>query len=147
LDDFNTGQDYGYHSFLESIDVLLMGRKTYEQILTFGDWPYPSKPCWVFSQKKRKSIHSKVSITNLPPEALLENLVKEGLTQSWLVGGANLIHYFRQKNLINEYILSIMPLLLGSGVPLFRDQKFESKLQTTRIKDYPNGVVQIHYRK
>jgi dihydrofolate reductase len=146
LNDFENGQDYGYKSFLESIDALLIGRKTYEQILTFGDWPYSSKPSWVFSHRKFENKNPEISITSQPPESLLSKFEKKGFNQVWLVGGANLLDYFIKKNLISDYILSIMPTILGQGIPLFTEQHIERKLEIAAIKDYPNGVVQVHYK-
>ena len=141
----NQQEDYGYTSFFESIDALFIGRKTYEQILTFGDWPYSPKPSWIFSHRKFETINPGISRTSQPPELLLRKFDKEGLKRIWLVGGANLIDYFIQKNLISDYILSIMPIILGRGISLFAEQQFERKLKITATKNYLNGVVQVHY--
>ena len=58
-----------------------------------------------------------------------------------------MIDYFRQNNLISDYILSIMPIILGRGIPLFAEQQSEKKLEIASFKDYPNGVVQVHYNR
>jgi dihydrofolate reductase len=131
----NTGEDYGYGDFYASVEAVLMGRKTYERCLQFPQWPYAGKPYWVFS----------VATGNTPAKVVAE-MKSRGLRRAWLVGGGKLAAAFRAQGLITEHIVSVIPVLLGSGIPLFDGPAPYEQLQLAGTKTYDNGIVQLRYR-
>lgn len=141
------GEDYGYAAFYASIDALLLGRRTYEQTLSFGAWPYAGKPAWVFSRRTLAISQPDVTLAELKPEQQILALEKRGLNRFWLVGGASLAFSFRERGLITEVIVSTMPVILGAGVPLFDPGGPQEHLTLLQSKRYQNGVVQLRYVK
>lgn len=138
-------KDFGYASFYESVDVLVMGRVTYEQILGFGEWPYGGKPTYVFSRQPPEGEHRHVEFVSRPPPEVVEQISREHGANVWLVGGGRLVTSFRESNRIDEYILSIMPVLLGAGLPLFEDGPPTQWLELVESRVYDSGVVQLVY--
>lgn len=146
LDNFNVeGEDYGYAAFYDAIDALVMGRRTYEKVVSFGEWVYPGKPCWVCSQQALKPAAPEVTVTAASPSEVVAELQSRNLRRVWLVGGGALATAFSSSGLLNEYILSVMPIVLGSGIPLLTSSDQRRSLQLLTSKTYPNGVVQLHY--
>jgi dihydrofolate reductase len=141
-----TGEDYGYAAFYASVDALLLGSRTYEQVLTFGEWPYADKPCWVFSRRPLEPARSEVIVTPRTPGEVVAELDARGMRRAWLVGGGQLAAAFRAEALISEYIVAIIPVILGSGISLFGSAGPEQKLGLIEHKSYSNGVVQMRYR-
>jgi dihydrofolate reductase len=129
-----TGEDYGYGEFYASIEAVLLGRATYEQCLQFPEWPYAGKPYWVFSRRNG----------NTPPSVVAE-MKARGLRRAWLVGGGKLAAAFRAERLITEHIVSIVPVLLGAGIPLFDGAVRVDELRLKSSRTYPNGIVQLRY--
>jgi dihydrofolate reductase len=145
LDDFNgTGEDYGYAAFLGSVDALLIGSSTYEQVLTFGPWPYADLPTWVFSQRAIEPAGSSVTVTDADPTDVGAELDARGVEHAWLVGGGRLAQSFRARGLITDLIVSVMPVVLGAGVPLFAPGE-PTPLELVSSEAFPGGVVQSHY--
>lgn len=138
--------DYGYAQFYQSIDVAVMGRKTYELALSFGEWPYPGKPSVVFTHRNLTSERGDVMFTAASPDAVLAELAARGLKRVWLVGGAELVAAFQQARLIDEYIVSVIPVILGDGIPLFLSTGVEQGLELVESQQYPSGLVQMTYR-
>lgn len=141
------GEDYGYAAFYASIDVLLMGRKTYEVIQSFGDWPYADKPSYVFSRSPMEKMDSSLQIVHEPvSEFLLHHNFKDRTL--WLVGGGQLASSLLAMRKVDEIILSTLPKLLGEGVPLFtHTPKLEQDFKLLSSRPYESGLVQTHYRK
>lgn len=140
------GEDYGYQAFFDSIDALVMGSRTYEQILGFGEWPYGNKPCWVLSRRALDPVVPSVQITAETVDGLLATLGSQGLKRIWLVGGSALIEAFERAGRINEYIISVVPQLLGDGLPLFVPGGRSRALELLNCRGYKSGLVQLHYR-
>lgn len=139
------GEDYGYDEFYASIDAVLLGSRAYEKSLTFGGWPFPGKPCWTFSRRGLEAAEPDVIITPKPPVEVMAELEERGVERAWLVGGGALAGSFREHRLINEYIVSVIPVILGEGIPLFTPCGEREYLQLTGSRSYPNGVVQLRY--
>ncbi|MEG3435742.1 dihydrofolate reductase family protein [Pannus brasiliensis CCIBt3594] len=140
------GEDYGYREFYDSIDALLLGRRTYEQILGFGSWPYPGKPCFVFSRTPLSGEIPEVTFTPANPRETVAELRERGWGRVWLVGGGQLAGSFRESGSIDELIVSVMPIVLGSGIPLFGVSGKPDKLTPIASRSYPNGCIQLQYR-
>ena len=138
------GEDYGYASFYDSVEAVFMGSHTYEQIAQFGHWPYEGKPCHVFSRRALQA-DGDVTVTASEPREVLNNLAQEGVRRAWLVGGAELTSSFRVNRLISRYIISLVPILLGSGIRLFSPPLPEERLKLTGTRSYPSGLVQMTY--
>ena len=102
-----TDNDYGYTSFFDSIETLIMGRRTYEQVLGFGEWPYGEKPTYVFTRGAPGGDHPHVEFVSSDAGPLVEKLRHRSSGDIWLVGGAALVSVFRELHLIDEYILSL----------------------------------------
>jgi dihydrofolate reductase len=140
------GEDYGYQHFFNSIDAVLMGSKTYEQILQNNqDWPYEHKPTWVFSQRQLKTPYSHVQITSYSPKQVVSELANHGIKRAWLVGGAALTAAFQEEQLISKYMIFICPIILGSGIPLFTESHPREILNLVDTKSHPGGVVELIY--
>lgn len=144
-------EDYGYTPFYESIDSLIMGSKTYEEImhvLSPDEWPYPGKRSYVLSRHALKSSNPEIVITAQSVTEALSALNAAGAQTIWLLGGGALVASMLAQELIDEIILTIIPVTLGEGLPLFPAQgQPEQKFKLLEAKGYPSGVVQIHYRR
>jgi len=141
------GEDYGYAAFYASVDAVLLGRRTYDQCLTFGEWPYPGKPCWVFSRRRMKITAPGVTLTDQDPVQVVNELKAKKLRRAWLVGGGRLAGSFRKRGLISEYVVSVIPVILGAGVPMFVSGGAHEALKLVETTPYPSGVVQLRYRR
>lgn len=140
-----TGEDYGYAQFYESVGAVLLGRRTYETSLAFEEWPYPGKPCCVFSHGNVRSLSPDVTRTAQSPVQIVSEMATRGLQRAWLVGGGALAASFRSDGLISEYIVTVVPVILGAGVPLFADVGPPESLKLVEAKSYPKGLVQLRY--
>ena len=141
-----TDDDYGYNRLLFDTDALIMGRKTYEQVLGFGEWPYADKLTWVMTSQPLVSDRDDVIITHQSPADVIAEIGERGLGQIWLVGGGLLAKTFHDQSLISEYIISVIPYLLGEGIPLFALGARETSLTLTISETYDSGVVQMTYK-
>jgi dihydrofolate reductase len=138
-------EDYGHAEFYASVDCVLLGRNTYEQALGFSDWPYPGKACWIFSRSLTDMSEAAVRFTAGPPSKAVNQIAAEGRSRAWLVGGGKLAAAFRAEGLIGEYLISVIPVLLGTGIPLFGAAGAQSPLRLAGAKTYDSGIVQLRY--
>jgi dihydrofolate reductase len=140
------GEDYGYAEFYASVEAVLLGRRTFEQVLSLGEWPYTGKSSWVFSQQPHPSPPPQVTLTSQSPAEVVTALADQGIRRAWLVGGGQLAGSFQAAGLISEHIISIIPIILGEGIPLFGEAGAMERLQMMGNTPYDNGLVQIRYR-
>ena len=142
LDKFNnSGEDMGYNDFIKPIDIVVMGDTTYQQILGFDcDYPYKNQIGYVFSNKKTGK-DKNVTFVSGNIKEVIDKL--EG--NIWLVGGANIVNQFIKSNLIDEFIIFTMPVLLGEGIKLFEETNKELQLVHKKTKSYKIGVIESHY--
>lgn len=136
-------EDFGYKELLNSVNSLLMGRKTYEQVLTFGEWPYKGKKCIVFTSKE---IDKDPNVSVAHDLDVVKQLVKDESKDVWLVGGCGLNTSLLNAGLIDELIITIIPKILGSGIPLFNYSKDVLKFDLVDSNGYRNGFVQNVYK-
>jgi dihydrofolate reductase len=143
------GEDYGYYDFYGSIDAIVMGSATYENILRQAAWPYAGKPCWVFTRQRRyaKSGNADVTFTAAPPEHIAEEIAGRGSKRAWIVGGGKLAASFRECGLITTYGIGIVPTIVGTGIRLLEARGPLDRLTLTGCQAYPDGVVMLWYRK
>jgi dihydrofolate reductase len=139
--------DYGYTEFYAGIGAVAMGRVTYEQVLGFGGWPYSDRPVVVFSHAGLEGEHPDVAFTSDDPADVVASLRDRVEGDLWLVGGGELIASFRARDLIDVYIITVIPMLLGEGIPLFPGTQPETSLQTTAVRHFESGIVQLHYTR
>ena len=117
------GTDYGYAEFMSRVDALLMGRKTFKKVMTFAFWPY-DKPVFVLSRslKSLPDVVGKGELVSGEPTAVLDKLAEKGRTSLYVDGG-EVVQSFLREDVVDELILSRIPVLLGGGVPLFGELK------------------------
>ena len=139
------GEDYGYARFFADVDALCLGRRTYETALGFGSWPYGDKRCVVFTHGARASRHGERFHAGAPGP-LLDELHAAGVRRIYVDGGA-LSRSFLREDLIDDLTLSIVPVLLGDGIPLFDASVPERRLHLETSQAFASGLVQITYRR
>lgn len=140
---FNT--DYGFHGFLNSIDTVVMGRRTYEHLLKLSkENPYKGKRFVVLSRSRSSGPHAELFWPG-PLAGLAAQLEALGSKSVWIVGGGAVAAAFLQAGLLDEVKQFVMPLALGSGTPLFGPLERPVPLELKDTKSFPNGVVQLRY--
>ena len=139
-------EDFGYSSFYSSIDSLIMGGYTYNQLIQFKNWPYPDKPTWVLSHNTPSNQPEGVKFTTSGPEEILQSIRNSSRKKTWLVGGGKTAAHFLNRSLITDFIVTLIPILLGSGIPLLNSITGHYHLILKEKRVYPQGLVQLHYR-
>jgi dihydrofolate reductase len=142
-----TDQDYGYREFFSCVDTVVMGRKTYELSLSFGEYPYPGRTGYVFSHIRNGQQDEHAQFISTDPAEFIAGLREKPGKNIWLVGGSELIQDFVQADLIDEYVISIHPRILGAGIPLFRSPLPEQNLIFRDSTTFDSGLVQISYSR
>lgn len=146
-DGSSTG-DFGYKEFFDSVDALIMGRNTFEKVLTFPEWSYGEKPVIVLSNSLHAlpaSAPSTVSLSKEAPKELIERLVSEGMHNFYIDGGAT-IQGFLNAGQIDELTITLIPVVLGTGIPLFGPVDQDVALELVVSQSFPCGFVQNKYR-
>jgi dihydrofolate reductase len=136
-------EDYGFAEFFATVDALVIGRNTYETALGFPEWPYAGKRCIVLTHRETPSLHGEQFFAGAA-SGLVEQLALVGVQRVYVDGGA-VIRDFLAAGLIDDLTLSIVPVLLGKGIPLFGAEVPELRLQLESSQQYPSGLVQLHY--
>lgn len=140
------GEDYGYSQFYASVDGLLMGRNTYEKCLEF-EWMYTGKPCWIFSRQPLQVTQPDVTVTADYPREIIAELEAQNLNRVWLVGGGQIATSFRKEGLISEYLIALIPTLLGQGIPFLVPSDRQEKLQLVDHQLFSGGVILLRYHQ
>jgi dihydrofolate reductase len=125
----------------------VVGSKTYALGLSFKEWPYPEKKCFVFTSRAMTSDRNDVEFIFADIRAGLAKIEAQGFKRIWLVGGGALTRSFLTEASVDEYIVSIIPVLLGEGIPLFPPPSPEKKLRLVGANHYGSGLVQVRYEK
>ncbi|TPE44891.1 dihydrofolate reductase family protein [Pontibacter mangrovi] len=140
-------EDFGYSTFLQSIDTTLMGYNTYQTILNFaGPFPYSGKTNYVFSRSPEADTAQVSFIPQEEATAFVKRLKQQSGQAIWLIGGGKLNTMLLRTNLIDEIILTTVPVILGAGVPLFATGAPERQLEVRESKTYPIGFVQLRLK-
>jgi dihydrofolate reductase len=120
-----------------------MGKTTYDQVLTFGEYPYKDKKSFVFTTTNQKKNENVEFVSDV------DKFVKDefnGMGKNiWLVGGAQIITSFLKQKAVDEIIVTIIPVILGKGLPLFKNMESEIKLELIKTKKYAQ-LVDLRYR-
>ena len=133
----------GYDAFYKSVDTVIIGKTTYDQVLTFGEYPYKDKKSFVFTRNDQNKDENIEFVSNV------EKFVKGGFPGTgeniWLVGGAEIIASFLKQRVVDEIIISVIPVLLGKGIPLFKNIENETNLELIKTEKY-DQLVDLHYK-
>lgn len=139
------GQDYGYADFIKTIDTVIWGRKTYDKILSFDiAFPHPDKKIFVLTRTPKPKIRN-VTFYSGSLKELIDNLKSQNGKSIYVDGGAEIVNELMKQNLIDEFIISVIPVCLGSGIPLFQNGRPETRLKLINSTQYEKGLVQLHY--
>jgi dihydrofolate reductase len=142
------GEPHGYDEFIATVDVLVIGRKTFETVLTFDAWPYGTKPVIVLTHRtsglKAPEGAQCDFMSGAPPE-IVGRLTTRGFTHAYVDGGVT-IQGFLAAGLIQRLIITRIPVLLGSGIPLFGALSGDVRLEHVATRAFPSGMVQSEYR-
>lgn len=142
------GEDFGYETFISTIDALVMGRNTYEKVLSFGGtWPYGNTAVFVLSNSGvdiPPDIQNSVSTLSGHPKEIIDELKSRGHTHLYLDGGQTIQHFLAE-GLVDQMIITHIPVLIGSGIPLFGSLKEDVSLKLVESKTFPNGFVKTTY--
>lgn len=142
------GEDMGYQAFMNTVDALVMGRSTFEKVVTFDKWFYGDKQVIVLSSKELtipEHLTKTVTHSSESPQELTDRLEKEGYRKLYIDGGIT-IQRFLDTNLIDDMIITTIPVLLGNGKPLFGHTDKTTKLKLLRTESYSWGFVQNKYQ-
>jgi dihydrofolate reductase len=140
-------EDYGYSEFINGVDTVIMGRKTYDWIMKeISRFPHPDKAAYIITHTPRPD-RGNIKFFTGNPKDLIQKLKGEKGKNIFIDGGSEIIDIFLRENIIDEMILSIIPILLGDGIRLFREGRQEIRLKLMDSRCYDTGLVRLHYKK
>jgi dihydrofolate reductase len=141
------GEDCGYSRFIESIDLIVMGRNTYDSVRKFDEWPYENKQVIVLTSRQLvipPSLENKVSTFSVIPRELIKTLMHRNVKHIYLDGGKT-IQSFLSEGLVDEITITLIPVILGDGRPLFAQLGNDIQLIHVNTVSFEFGFVQIKY--
>jgi dihydrofolate reductase len=140
-------EPHGFDEFLASVDALLMGRKTYDTVLAFGEWFYGDKPVFVLSSRELPSPPAGAVVERMSgaPADIAAELASKGIGHVYVDGGFT-IQEFLRAGLIQRLIITRVPVLIGSGIPLFGPLDHDVSLTHVATRHYRSGLVQSEYQ-
>ena len=140
------GEPHGYDEFMATVDALVIGRKTYETVLSFGAWAYGAKPVFVLSTRPIASAPPGAIVEGLsgPPDDIASRLAARGIGHIYVDGG-DTIQRFLRAGLIQRLVITRVPVLIGSGIPLFGPLPKDIRLRHVATRSYVSGLVQSEY--
>ena len=143
------GEDFGYAAFLDGIGAMVMGRESFEKVLTFPEWPYKT-PVVVLSRTPDRvtvpeALKDQVRVTSKSPREVLEEMAAAGVSRIYLDGGQT-IRSFLAEGLVRRVIVTLIPVLLGQGRPLWGHGAGDVDLTLVTSRSWENGFVQVEYR-
>jgi dihydrofolate reductase len=142
----NGGEPHGYDEFIASVDALIIGRKTYESVLAFDTWPYEEKPVFVLSTKALMAPPAGAVVERMsgPADQITATLGSRGYRHAYVDGGET-IQSFMQARLIQRLTITRVPVIIGSGVPLFGPTTCDIQLKHIKTQQYSSGLVKSEY--
>ena len=141
------GEDYGYEAFVDTVDTVFMGRRTYEKVLSFGvEFPHKGRKCYVLSASRTGSDEN-VTFFSGDLKALVEDIKKKEGKNIFIDGGAEVVRVFRSLDLIDDIVISIIPVMLGKGIRLFKETDAMGHLKLISSQSYESGLVQLKYER
>ncbi|MGE5440635.1 MAG: dihydrofolate reductase family protein [Bacteroidota bacterium] len=142
------GSDWGFGEFMNMIDAVIMGRNTFEKVLSFDEWMY-TKPLFVLSGSLKeipKKLSGKAEIINGSPKEVIRKLNSMGYRNFYVDGGMT-IQSFLKEDLIDELIISTIPVILGSGIPLFGTIERELKFEYVKTEVFDKRFTKSFYKR
>jgi len=136
-------EERGYQAFFEAVDVLVVGRGTYDVVLRFPEWPYGKKRCVVLTHRPGPSRHGEEFASGSPAE-VVERLQGSGARHAYVDGGA-VVSAFLAAGLLDDLTVNLVPVLLGRGIRLFQGTVPERPLHLVESRSFPSGLVQVRY--
>lgn len=141
------GEDYGYADFINSVDTVILGRKTYDWVMTqVPEFPHADKNSYIITRTARPAIGKTQFYTGNLKDLVLKLKSEKG-KNIFIDGGAEIVNEFLKENLIDEFIISVIPILVGSGTRLFKDGRPEQTLKLLSTKQFEKGLTQLHYTR
>src|SRR5689334_3883545 len=139
-------EPHGYEEFFATVDALLMGRKTYETALGFGQWPYGPKPVFVLSSRPLPPAPQGAVVEHVSgaPQEIVTQLAARGIGHVYVDGGQT-VQQFLRAGLIDRITITRVPVLIGSGISIFGESDRDVHLQHIATRSYPSGLVQSEY--
>jgi dihydrofolate reductase len=140
-------EDHGYDAFIATMDCIVMGRGTFESVLQFPDWPY-TLPVLVLSKTMKTlpaHLTGTATLTDLPPKQAMQLLATQGHRRAYIDGG-QIIQSFLCNGLITEMTITMAPVLIGAGRPLFGTLSKDIPLAHQTTKAFPSGLLQSTWR-
>ena len=140
------GEPHGYDEFMATVDALVIGRKTFETVLAFDSWPYGEKPVFVLSTGPLPPAPPGAEMERLsgPPAAIMADVGARGIRHVYVDGGIT-IQRFLQAGLIQRFVITRIPVLLGAGIPLFGPLDHDIILRHVGTRQFASGLVQSEY--
>jgi dihydrofolate reductase len=140
------GEDYGYNDFIQTVDTVIMGRRTYDWVMNqVSEFPHTDKDAYIITRKE-KPAKGKTRFFSGTLEALVGQLKSQPGKNIFCDGGGQIVHELLKDKLVDELIISIIPVLLGNGIPLFQNGRPEQPVTLASSRSYDSGLVQIHYK-
>jgi dihydrofolate reductase len=140
------GEDYGYHDFIDSVDTVILGRRTYDWVLERAEFPHKNKQTFILTRTERPA-EGNLTFYSGDVGELVQRLKSEPGKHIFCDGGAQVVHALLERSLIDELIISVAPVLLGDGIRLFSDGRPQQPLELLSARTYSSGMLQMHYRK
>lgn len=137
-----------YPDFIDTIDTVILGYSTYNQIVTElspNDWVYKGKKSYVLTHREKENTNE-IIFTNEKIETLISNLKNEEGKDIWICGGASIVNQLIKLDLIDSFHIAIIPTILGNGIKLFDNFEEEKKLTLISTETY-NGIVELIYKR
>jgi dihydrofolate reductase len=141
-------EDYGYDAFMASVDAIVMGRHSFEKVLSFGAWPYSDKPVIVLSSQPIRidpPLAATVMHLGGEPREICETLERRGIRELYIDGGTT-VQRFLAAGMVERVIITRVPVLLGQGIPLFGVVPQDIRLTHIKTQAFGSGMVQSEYR-
>jgi dihydrofolate reductase len=141
------GEPHGYDEFIATVDAIVIGRNTFETVLTFDAWPYGTKPVIVLSSSPSMLKAPEGAVCDFmtgSPSQVIERLSARGFTHLYVDGGIT-IQRFLDAGLIQRVVITRIPVLLGDGIPLFGPLRHDIRLKHVGTRAFPSGMVQSEY--
>ena len=141
------GEPHGYDEFMESVDALVIGRKTFETVLAFPEWPYGKKRVVVLSNRPLDFSAVRGDVVEQmagPPSEIVSKLAASGVRHVYVDGGVT-IQRFLRAGMVHRLIITHVPVLIGEGIPLFGALPHDIRLRHVSTQHYASGLVKTEY--
>jgi dihydrofolate reductase len=144
--DHGGNEPHGYEEFIATVDALLIGRNTFDVVMAFGSWPYEGKQVFVLSTRPLPALPAGAEVHHLSgePAAIFSELIARGIQHVYVDGGIT-IQRFLAAGLIDRLIVTRVPVLVGTGIPLFGPVPRDITLTHVATRQYASGLVQSEY--